>query len=86
MLRGYVGDKLDLEGTATHDVGGGESLDERNVEEATVRRVREMLERFEAAQYASGGRAPGTGPGGEQTVRSVEGIIGDLDRTLGARR
>ncbi len=62
ILREYVGDKLGVEGSALTPIEVEGMLEERGVEEGLARRIREVLDRLEAAQYASGTMdRPGSG-------------------------
>lgn len=77
-VRGYVGDKLGLVGSALTPVEAHDAVRAAGAEEATARRVREVLERCEAAQYGAGERGP------ERSVlaRSLDQLLRDLDRQL----
>ena len=82
-LRGYVGDKLGLAGNALTPLEAHDALRESGASEATARRVREVLERCEAAQY---GAAPRGGPDRATLLRSLDQLLRDIDQQLrGAR-
>ena len=52
-LRGYVGDKLGLEGNALTAVEAEAALRRRGVDEALARETHELLDRLEAARYGA---------------------------------
>jgi hypothetical protein len=78
-LRGYVGDKLGLAGTALTPLETHDALRAAGADEATARRVREVLERCEAAQY---GVAERSAPDRATLVRSLDQLCRDLDKQL----
>jgi tetratricopeptide (TPR) repeat protein len=75
ILRGYIGDKLGVEGTALTPEETGQILAAQGLEEGQIRPIRQMLEQLEAAQYsATGGVAePEALPGRLETqIRALE--------------
>ncbi|HVS65165.1 MAG TPA: BatD family protein [Thermoanaerobaculia bacterium] len=78
-LRCYVGDKLGAEGSALTAIEAESLLRDAGVDEATTRRVRELLERLEAAQYGAASARLDSA----SLARSLGGLIRDLDRMLG---
>jgi hypothetical protein len=80
-LRSYVGDKLGAEGSALTAAEVESLLAGAGVEEPTTRRVRELLERLEAARYgaAAGKLEPST------LSRSLGSVVRDVDRMIGKR-
>jgi tetratricopeptide (TPR) repeat protein len=96
-LRGFVGDKLGLEGSALTAAETDAVLRRHGVDEALVRRTHELLDRLEAARYGGGARTPAPAPAGAGTVApgqrdagtegltaALEPLLRDLDRALGS--
>ncbi len=79
-LRGYVGDKVTLEGSAFTPAEAGDQLRRCGVEEATVLRTLSRLESLEAAQYA-GGSGSAAPLRGDQAADS-ESLAGELRSLL----
>jgi hypothetical protein len=75
-LRGYVGDKVALEGSALTPAEAGEQLARCGVETSDVRETRTLLESFEAAQYA-GAQAPG-----EDLAAELRSLLKRLERQI----
>ncbi len=75
ILRGYIGDRTGAPGAALTPPEAEERLLGAGVPEALARRVREILDRLEAARF--GGANPG-GAGG----RGIEALIGELESAM----
>jgi hypothetical protein len=71
-LRGFIGDKLGVEGIALTPLEAQELLEEAGVEPALARRSREILDRLEAVQYASTALPPSAPPPIEELLRELE--------------
>ena len=82
-LRHYVGDRLGAEGGVLTSREVEEMLAAAEIEPATVRRCREVLERLEAAQY---GALSGAGLEHAQLVRTLEQLVQELDRQTRGRK
>lgn len=81
-LREYIGDKLGAEGAALTLSEVSELLAESGTDVATARRVTDMLERFEAAQYASGAGPDQLGFDRDKITQSLGNVLRDLDEEL----
>ena len=81
-LRQFIGDKLGAEGGALTLPEVSELLAEAGVDVATSRRVHDMLERFEAAQYASGAGPGQLGFDRDKITQSLGNLLRDLDQEL----
>lgn len=81
-LRQYIGDKLDAEGGALTLPEVSELLARAGVDAATSRRVHDMLERFEAAQYASGSGPDQLGFDRDKITQSLSNLLRDLDQEM----
>lgn len=82
-LRDYVGDKMDLEGSTLTAGEVDAVLTREGVTEPTNRRVRELFDRLEAAQYGAVGAA---GLERDRLVRTLESLIESLDSELAKGR
>ena len=80
-LRHYVGDKLGAEGSALTPGEVESLLRDRDVDEGTVRRTRELLERLEAAQYGAGLYQELEH---QQLSRTLNNLLRDLDKQIGS--
>jgi hypothetical protein len=79
-LRTYIGDKLGLVGSALTPLEAQDALRAAGADEPSARRVREVLDRCEAAQYGAADRTPDRAA----LVRSLDQLLRDLDPKLGA--
>lgn len=75
-LRGYIGDKLGVEGSAMTPTEVDHQLRERGVEEDLVIGTHELLERLEASQYGGDPVDPAT------AVSEIEGLVKALERQI----
>ncbi len=82
-LRHYVGDKLDLEGSSLTTAEVEAALRETAATDATVRRVRELFDRLDAAQY---GAASDRNLQRDRIVKNLDQLVTTLDAELSARR
>lgn len=82
-LRGFVGDKLDLEGTALTPDETAAHLQRRGLAPETVERTRQLLARLEAARY---GTQHGTGAAdagdGSPLASELKPLLRQLDREI----
>jgi tetratricopeptide (TPR) repeat protein len=78
-LRGYIGDKLGVEGTALTPEETAQILASHGLEEADIQPVRHLLEAFEAAQYSATGAVPQP----EELPTRLEAQIRALEQQLG---
>lgn len=78
-LRGLVGDKLDLEGTALTPEETAAHLQREGLAPATVERTRQLLERLEAAQYGTGGAQAGDCG---RLAAELDPLLRQLDREI----
>ena len=81
-LREYIGDMLGAEGSALTLVEVDELLERAGASESTVRRVHDLLERFEAAQFSASGAPSALGHDRDKTARGLTNVIRDLDQEL----
>lgn len=70
-LRGFIGDKLGLEGAALTAAEAGACLAEHGLPRERAREVERLLERWEALQYGSGGRATASPAALESQLKSI---------------
>ena len=75
-LRGYVGDKVALEGSALTPAEAAEQLARCGVEAPDVLETRTLLESFEAAQYA------GVQASGEELAGELKSLLKRLERQI----
>jgi len=82
ILRQFIGDKLNTEGSALTPAETGALLEKRGVSEERIADVRALLERLEAAQYGTADaslEAPAL-------AEELSSLLRDLDRALSRRR
>ncbi|MEJ2084856.1 MAG: BatD family protein [Acidobacteriota bacterium] len=78
ILRGYVGDKVGVEGTALTAAEVDQQLRDRGVDSDLVVETHALLERLEAAQYGSSGLAVDALSG------ELQALVRRLERQIGA--
>ena len=76
-MRGYIGNKLNLQGTAFTSAEVETKLKEKAIEEEQTASLRNLLEKCESLQYA-----PVTGDGGSELIGESLDLIKQLEKQI----